>query len=393
MPVVVVTGARQTGKTTLVRELAPGPTRRYVTFDDYDVLAQADADPDSLFAGGTPLIIDEVQRRPAVLHALKKAVDRNREPGMVVLTGSANLLLMQNVSESLAGRASYLELPPFCPVEWAGTRDLGALDALFGDVFDESMWPHLGGDWRACLLSGGYPAALQAGSDRDVWFGGYVQAYLERDLRHLSAVSSLPDFQRLMRLAAQRTGHTLNQSELARDAGLKQATAHRYLNLLETGCQVVRLPPYTANPSVGLVKARKLFWTDSGLAAYLAGIADTTMLGSRTDTGFWFEQAVFQTFQTWRSLDPMRRRLYYWRDRKGNEVDFVLEQGDSIVAVEAKSADRARQEDLNGIRAFTDSLGKRRSLLKRSVVLHAGAGCAAMGNNSWALGTGWIFAG
>ncbi len=176
--------------------------------------------------------------------------------------------------------------------------------------------------WPTWLLRGGFPPALQLESDssRDIWFSGYSQSYLERDLRQLSAVSSLPDFIRFMALAAQRTARILNQTELSRDAALSQPSCHRYLNLLETGCLITRLPTYATNPTTSLIKAKKLLWNDCGLAAWLAGIKSVAALHARTDQGFWLEQTIFQSLQTWRILDPANRRIYYWRDRSGQEI-------------------------------------------------------------------------
>lgn len=371
LPVTVVTGARQTGKTTFAR--AQDPARTYFTLDDVGVLTQAERHPDTLLAA-RPVILDEVQRAPQLLLAVKRAVDERRKPGDFLLTGSANLLLMEKVSESLAGRAIYLDLPPFCPAEWQERKDaLTPLDRLFAPDFSWREWPDEKGDWTAWLLRGGFPPALELDSeaDRALWFAAYVQTYLERDLRQLTAVASLPDFQRLMMLAAQRTGKLLNQADLSRDAALSHPTAHRYLNLLETGCLITRIRPLATNPSVALVKAPKLLWTDCGLAASLAGIKSAADVAQRMDSGFWLEQTLFQTLQTWRALEPQNRRLHFWRDRAGNEVDFILEQSGKFVALEIKTSSQVSNSDAAGIRAFRDSF-KRKSALVRSVVLHAG---------------------
>ena len=286
LPVTVLTGARQTGKTTLTQALEPA--RTYFTLDDVGILDQAERNPDSLLSA-RPVILDEVQRAPQILLAVKRAVDTSRRAGDFILTGSANLLLMKQVAETLAGRAIYLDLPPFCPTEWQERKGaLSPLDRLFAADFDWREWPDEPGDWTRWLLRGGFPPALEINSDADrgLWFAAYVQTYLERDLRQLSAISSLPDFQRLMMLAAQRTGKLLNQADLARDAALSHPTAHRYLNLLETGCMITRLRPLATNPTAALVKAPKLLWTDCGLAAWLAGIRSSAEVTTRMDSGF-----------------------------------------------------------------------------------------------------------
>jgi len=390
LPVTVVTGARQTGKTTLVKSLSP--SRAYFTLDEVGVLDQAERHPDALLRS-RPVTLDEVQRTPPLLLAVKRAVDERRRAGDFLLTGSANLLLMGRVADTLAGRAIYLELPPFCPAEWQQRKNaLSPIDRLFAGDFDFREWPVETGDWPTWLLRGGFPPALgfARDSDRLLWFSAYVQTYLERDLRQLSAVSSLPDFQRVMALAAHRTGRLLNQADLARDAALTHPTTHRYLNLLETGCLVTRIRPYATNPSVAIVKTPKLLWTDCGLAASLAGIKTPAEATSRPDAGFWLEQTLFQTLQTWRALDPLQRRLHFWRDRPGHEVDFILEQSGKLVALEIKTGSTVTSSDAGGIGAFRDSLKKNQNLV-RGVVLHAGQ-ARPLDTGILALPWGWMVA-
>ncbi len=371
LPVTVVIGARQTGKTTLVRQFSP--RRTYHTLDDLGVLDQATRHPEALLAD-RPVTLDEVQRTPSLLLAVKRAVDERRIAGDFLLTGSANLLLGGRVADTLAGRAVYLTLPPFCPTEWQ--RRVGALtmiDRLFAPEFDYREWPNEPGDWTAWLLRGGFPSALalEADEDRAMWLGAYTQTYLERDLRQLSEVASLPDFQRLMVLAAHRTGRLVNQADLARDAGLSHPTAHRYLNLLEAGCLITRLRPYSSNASSQLVKAPKLQWMDCGLAAFLAGIRSRTEAARRPDSGFWLEQTLYQSLQAWASLAPLKRRIHFWRDRAGHEVDFIIEEEGRLVAIEVKTGAQAGMAETAGLRAFCASL-KPRNSLARGVVLYAG---------------------
>jgi uncharacterized protein len=227
---------------------------------------------------------------------------------------------------------------------------LSPLDRLFAADFDFREWPAESGDWPTWLWRGGFPPALALASDSDraLWFSAYVQTYLERDLRQLSAVSSLPDFQWVMALAAHRTGRLLNQADLARDAGLTHPTTHRHLNLLETGCFVTRIRPFATNPNVALDKTPKLLWTDCGLAASLAGIKTPAEATVRPDAGFWLEQTLFQRLQTWRALNPLQRRLHFWCDRPGHEVDFILEQSGKLVALEIKSGSVVTSSDASG---------------------------------------------
>ncbi|MBI5367825.1 MAG: ATP-binding protein [Planctomycetes bacterium] len=361
-PVVVLSGARQTGKTTLVTMPTVGAGRAFRTLDDLDVLERAQAAPDALLEDAPRLTLDEVQRAPSLLLAVKRAVDRKRTPGRFLLTGSANLLMMRRVSESLAGRAVYLDLWPMTEAEKGGHADpgpwsdwLAAPDARAARALVPPTDPRPAGNAAFDrLLIGGYPASVLARDpgERAAWFDGYVRTYLERDLRDLSAIGNLTDFRRLMRLAALRVGQVLNQSDLGRDAGLPQPTAHRYLDLLETSYQIVRLPPYSVSRTKRLVKAPKLYWTDVGLAAHLAGIASREALSADRLAGALVENLLLTHLLVWRAGAAPRAELHYWRTQTGEEVDFVLEAGNRLLPVEVKSARRVAPADARGLESF-----------------------------------------
>lgn len=352
MPVVVVTGARQTGKSTLVRELGPAGERSYLTLDRIEVLAQARDEPDQLVRRGERVILDEVQRAPELLLAVKRAVDEKRRPGQFILTGSANLLLMRKVSESLAGRAAYLTLWPLTRRERLGHGRPGLWSELF-DAADEA-WPDvllaadpIREDWRAAARRGGYPTPayeLDGEESRRAWFGGYAQTYLERDLQELSAVGALIDFRRLMGAACLRLGQLVNQTELGRDVGLPQPTVHRYLNLLETSYQLVRLPPYAVNRTKRLIKTPKLYWTDTGLALFLAG--------EEVPRGPHLENLVLGDLLAWRDSQIDAPTLLYWRTATGEEVDFVIEWRGRLLPIEVKAAATVRPADARHLRTF-----------------------------------------
>lgn len=395
MPVVVVTGMRQSGKTTLVRDLSPGKGRSYRSLDDFGVLALARENPEALFSDA-PVTIDEAQRLPELFLAIKRSVDAGRRKGAFLLTGSANFLLLKTVADSLAGRAVYLELMPFAPAEYATVASLpGIIDSLFLPGNDGlASWPEgRTCDWRQWLIKGGFFPSTAASSmeERDFWFSGYVQAYLERDLRQISSIDQLPDFQKIMRLAALRSGRILNQSALARDAAVSQPTCHRYLNLLETGYQICRLPVYSVNQTKSHRKAEKVFWRDCGLAAWLAGVQEPDTLLQRPDCGFWFEQALFQTFQAWAAQEPLKRKLYYWRDIGGREVDLILEKEDRIVACEIKAGSSVVPSDTANLHAFAEALGTRRNRLARSIILYTGNATRSLGDHCTALPAGCFF--
>ena len=368
MPAVVVTGARQTGKSTLVRQLAPAD-RRYRSLDDLDVIDAARRDPDALVGGDRPVTLDEVQRAPELLHAVKRAIDRRRRPGRFVLTGSANLLLMRRVSESLAGRASYLTLWPMTRREQRGLGGCGVWEALIGardgDWLDLlAAAPDEPEDWRALARRGGFPVPavhLRAASERAVWFDGYVRTYLERDLQALSSIAALPDFRRLMQAAALRLGQLVNQTDLGRDVGLPQPTVRRYLNLLETSHLLVRVPAYAVNRTRRLIKAPKLYWADTGVALHLAGGAEPG--------GPHLENVVLQDLVAWRDARLDNADVFHWRTTIGEEVDFVIETGGRLLPIEIKSGGRLRLDDAAPLRAFRAEYGP---AVRAGLLLHGG---------------------
>lgn len=382
MPAVVVTGARQTGKSTLAAELVPGE-RRYHTLDDLDVLDAARRDPEALLGVPGPVTLDEVQREPSLMNAVKRAIDRDRKPGRFLLTGSANLLLMRQVSESLAGRASYLTLWPLTRSEQLGFGRAGRWEELLatpdaewrdllGAAFEggtargrHHTAPFTAEDWRAIARRGGFPTPaleLRTSRDRQIWFDGYVRTYLERDLQDLAAISGLPDFRRLMRAASLRLGQLVNQTELGRDVALPQPTVHRWLNLLETSYLLVRLPAYAVNRTKRLIKAPKIYWSDTGVALHLAG--------SDEPTGAHLENIVLHDLLAWRDSRLDRAEIGYWRTAGGEEVDFVIESEGSLLPIEVKASARPRLADASHLRSFRAEYGKK---TRAGLLLHTGS--------------------
>lgn len=369
-PVVAVTGARQTGKSTLMRSLPSLRDHLYLSLDDFDVRFQAREEPETLLERAPRLVLDEVQREPELILAVKRAVDepQRRPRGRFVLTGSANLLMAKRISETLAGRAAYVTLWPFTRREKLGLGTAGIWNALLETpaaewrdrVLEEESAP---GDWRTVAVRGGYPtpALEKRGTDEiGLWFDAYVTTYLERDLQDLAAIDNLVDFRRLMRAAALRLGSLVNQAEIARDLGLSHATAHRYLNLLETSYQLVRVEAYSVNRTKRLVKSPKLYWSDVGLARHLAGIEPT---------GAHLENLVLGDLLAWRSTRSDRPQVLFWRTVSGDEVDFVVEVGDRLLPIEVKSRKRPRSSDVAGLRAFQSEYG---DAVRGCLLLHDG---------------------
>jgi hypothetical protein len=369
MPAVVLTGARQTGKSTLASALVPGK-RRYLTLDELDVLDAARRDPETLVGGRQAVTLDEVQRAPGLLSAVKRAIDRDRVAGRFLITGSANLLLMRQVGESLAGRASYLSLWPMTRREQQGQGRCGLWDELLAAPDEEwldvlAAQPEAPEDWVALARRGGYPTPateLRTGAQRAIWFDGYVRTYLERDLQDLASIASLPDFRRLMRAASLRLGQMLNQAELGRDVALPQPTVHRWLNLLETSCLVARLPAYATNRTRRLIKSPKLYWNDTGLALALGETAEPT--------GAHLENLVLHDLLAWRDARLERAELHYWRTTTGEEVDFVVETGKRLLPIEVKAGARPRLADVAHLRSFRAEYG---SKARAALLLHTGS--------------------
>jgi uncharacterized protein len=376
MRVVAVTGPRQCGKSTFVEHHPQLLRRPYFSLDDASVLRRLRENPDAFLRSEATMTIDEVQRVPDLILAIKARVDRQRPAirGQFVLTGSANLLMMKDIADSLSGRAYYLRLWPMTRREQLGLAQTGIWSEFFNE--DSTRWLDLiraqttpRTSWQEQCLRGGFPEVAIAdggltAADRALWFDGYITTYLERDLRDLAAVADLADFQRLMRAAALRVGNLLNQSELGRDIKLPAMTVHRYLNLLETSYQIIRLEPYAVNRTKRLIKTPKLYWNDSALALHLAhGGTDNSPGGAH------FENLILCDLLAWRDTQAPRSTITYWRTSSGHEVDFILEQNRYLVGVEVKAGSHPTLKDVRGMQEF---LNDYRSVARGGLVVHGG---------------------
>ena len=365
MPVVVLTGARQTGKTTLVRTFAGAAERRFVTLDSLAALDQARREPEVLASSAARLTIDEVQRAPDLLLAVKEIVDREKRRGRFLLTGSANLLLLRSIGESLAGRAIHLVLRPMTEREKREDASSPAwpllLEAATATAARDVLPPPRSFDWRHAALQGGLPPAALAASDEDrhLWFEGYVETYVQRDLRDLTQVGDLAAFVRLMRLAALRTGGLLNQADLARDALVGRTTAQRWLSILEASFLVTLLPPFAESRAKRLIKTPKLYALDTGLALYLAGVEDEDALGRQPGSGAWLENLVLNDLLAWRETEAKKPGVFYRRSASGEEVDFVVERRGRLLPIEVKAARTVRTADARALDAFCQEFGRR----------------------------------
>jgi len=324
-PVVILTGARQTGKSTLCKTLFK-KTHTYVSLEDPDVRRQAVEDPRTFLKNfPAPVILDEIQYAPQLPSYIQGIVDDHRNRyGQYILTGSQNFLLMEKVSQSLAGRAALLTLHTCCVSEIDGKKAKPRSE------------PKAVADW---ILRGGYPELrARTGLDRRTWCASYIQLYLERDVRHILTIGDLRSFERFIHLAAMRTGQILNISDLARDTGVSVPTASRWLSVLEASYQIFLLPPFHANLSKRLIKAPKLYFGDTALATYLMGIHDpeTLLKGPLLDQ--LFETAVVLEHIKWASFDTSHPSLTYFRTKDGIEVDLLVENGTELYAREIKTS-------------------------------------------------------
>ncbi len=354
-PITILTGARQVGKSTLLRNAEPFRNWRYHSLDDLDVLAQARRDPQALWAGTKTIILDEVQKAPDLLSAVKRAVDQQPGRYRFVLSGSANLLLMKQVSESLAGRAVYLVLAPMSLGEIHAVQPPNLLKRLLeGNFPPETSLPQPPPDVSEILLRGLMPPLLTLDSPQAWirWWDGYVATYLERDLRQIAQIDALLDFRKLMELVALRSAQLLNQSDIARDAGLSQPTAHRYLNLLETTHLFGRLPAYAVSHTTRLLKSPKAFLSDPGLAVFLSGHYTPEEVRKAREYGAYFETLLYHHLRLLTHLLVPPGRLFFWRTREGREVDFVIEHGRKVLAVEVKTTDHPGYGDIAGLQTF-----------------------------------------
>jgi predicted AAA+ superfamily ATPase len=358
-PSVVLTGPRQSGKTTLLKHVF-GENSGYVSLEPPDVRAAAAADPRGfLDMHPAPVIFDEVQYAPDLLPYIKESIDERRGAhGQYFLTGSQNLLLTEQVTESLAGRAAMLRLLPVSQRE------------EFGRALDPLPWEppkkhppvnHIApaDHWKS-FLRGGYPE-LVAEPDRDIslWHSSYVQTYLERDVRSLRQVGDLISFQSFLRALAARTGQLLNLTDVSRDLGVAVNTAKAWLSVLEATFQVIVLRPYHANVGKRLVKTPKVYFTDTGMLCYLAGLKDPDHAAAGPLGGAIFETAVLleivKAFVN-RGEEP---QIHFWRTSAGVEVDLVVEAGDKLFPIEVKLSATPRPAMASGIRAFQEDLGEK----------------------------------
>lgn len=337
-PVLVVTGPRQSGKSTLVRHAFTD--HRYVSLEDLDQREFAETDPRGFLNQFTEgVILDEAQRCPDLFSYLQTRVDQRQQPGAFILTGSQQFGLLSGITQSLAGRAALLTLLPMTYDELRRAGKVGRnLDKI--------------------LFDGAYPPIFDRGLEPHPWHGNYVRTYLERDVRQLIKVQDLGTFQRFLKLCAGRTGQLLNLSSLANDSGITHNTAKAWISVLEASYIVHLLPPHHQNFNKRLVKTPKLYFLDTGLANWLLGIQNSEQLTTHVQRGALFETWVISELLKARCNAGETSNLYFWRDRSGQEVDLLIDHGTHLSPLEIKSGQTINKDYFKGLEFWQKLAGE-----------------------------------
>jgi len=379
--IVFVSGPRQSGKTTLARTIAPDWPFR--SLDDLPTLQAARSDPVGFLRPLDRAVIDEVQRVPDLLLALKRAVDEDTRPGRFILTGSANVMTLPHVADSLAGRMETFRLLPLSRAEIITHRPR-FLQRIFSGAVAKSVEVLTGTGLVDAILKGGFPEALARANERrrQAWLLSYSESIIQRDVREIASVSKLEEIPRLMRVLAEHSGKLINFSEVGKRVGIDHKTTQRYLGILEQLFMVVRVEPWFTNQLARLSKTPKLYFVDTGLLAAIMGISAAAVATDRTLLRPFLETFVVSEILKQSSWSDEQLRIMHFRDRRQKEVDVVVEnERRDVVGVEVKAGATIRSEDFNALRMLQTALGRR---FKGGVVLYDGDEILSFGAGLWA---------
>lgn len=386
-PVVLLLGARQVGKSTLAKALlGTHPGSRYLTLDDPTVRRAVEVDPTGFVAQSKGLtVLDEIQIAPQLFRAIKAEVDRDRRPGRFLLTGSANVIVLPQLSESLAGRMEVLQLEGLSQSEIHGATG-NLVDRLFAVSPLKSLQVGLERDALiAAILAGGFPEAMgrMAGRRRSQWFESYLQTLLQRDVRDLSRIEGITQLPRILELCSVRSAGLLNLSELSRTLGAPLNTLKRYLALLEALFILTPLPAWSSNLGKRLVKAPKLMLRDTGLMAHLMGAEQERLSLDPDLLGGLLETFVAGEVRKLMASAQARTKLFHFRTLPGQEVDLLLERADGcIVGMEVKASASIQAKDFKGLHGLSEMVGDR---FHRGVVFYTGREVLPFGTGMWAI--------
>jgi uncharacterized protein len=385
-PVVFLRGARQTGKSTLVQNIAKGPyPAGYISLDNAGTLSAASADPSGFIAGlQKPAIIDEVQRIPELLLSIKEDVDRHRQPGRYILTGSADILTVPKVADALAGRMELMTLWPLSMAEISGHKK-NVIDAIFKNEFLDHIDQDASFNASASIFAGGFPEPLQRTNLRRrlAWFESYISTILDRDIRNLAHIQDLAVVPRLLQLLASRSATLHNQSEISRSSAIPNSTLSRYMALLKSTFLIQELPAWSTNLGKRLVKAPKMLMVDTGLACSLLGFDESRLRQGGEVVGRIFENFVALELLKHAAWSQIPTRLYHFRSQLGQEVDMVIEDHrGNVVGIEVKLSATPSSRDFSGLRILKDHLGKK---FIRGVLVYSGKQVVPFGTNLHAV--------
>jgi hypothetical protein len=399
-PVVFLRGARQVGKTTLVKQLAEKSAggmsaRQYISLDSVTALAGALDDPTGFLRGlNRPVIIDEAQRASSLMLAIKEDVDRERHAGRHLLTGSANILTLPGMADSLAGRMEVLTLHPLSQGEIVGAQE-DFIWTLFQKDFPlahEAAATHTKETLLHAMTLGGYPEVISRGNvkRRTAWFDSYITTMVERDIRNIANIQDRSGLTRLLHMIGARSGTLHNQSELARSVGMPNSTLTRYIPLLEALFLIWLLPAWSSNLGKRLVKSPKIHVCDSGLACHLCGADTERLTNDSILAGRLLESFVAGELLKQSSWTEHPVSLFHYRSQSGEEVDVVLEDKvGRVAAMEVKLAASVAQHDLKGLASLRDALGNH---FVRGVIIYTGQEIIPMGDRIFAVPLGMMFA-
>ena len=382
-PVVLIVGPRQAGKTTLVRQFA-GQDIRYLTLDDETTLTAALQDPTGFVRELGRAIIDEVQRAPSLLLAIKKSIDEDRRPGRFLLTGSANVMTMPTVADSLAGRMETLFLLPLAQSELSGHGG-NWLDRVFTGQTPAISKGVVGQELIETVVSGGYPEVLarSTAKRKAAWIRQYLEALVQRDVQDIANISKVESLPRFLRALATTSGQLCNYSKIGGQVGLSSKTVGTYMALFEQMFLLQRVEPWAANRLKRIVKTPKLHFLDSGILSQLVNLTSDTTQQDRKTFGNVLESFVYGELRKQASFSDTRYHIYHYRDRDQLEVDFVVEdERGQVVGIEIKASATVTPSDFKGMRQLTNACGNE---LVKGIVLYDGEETVPFGGKLFAM--------
>lgn len=387
-PVVLIHGSRQCGKTTLALAVGEPLGYHYISLDDDNQLQAAKADPVGFVQSLPELtILDEIQRAPELFTSIKASVDRNRKPGRFILTGSANVLLLPQLADSLAGRMEIIHLRPLARCEITGEKP-AFFDQLFGADFgsdsNQNAYPRLGESLADIICQGGYPAAIARDSAkrRSAWYRDYITTIIQRDVQDVASIRNLDVLPRLLALAASQTARLFNSTDLASPFALSRPTIREYLTVLEQIFLIEQLQPWHANRLSRLIKTPKVHLTDTGLACALLGVNSQTLWQDKSLLGQLLETFIHQELRKYADWSSEPLSFYHFRNKDMVEVDIIIEQGRQLAGIEIKAAATVTQGDFKGLKKLQDLCGEQ---FAAGVVLYDGENILPFGKHLFAV--------